>query len=179
MENIELIFVKISGIFLVATGVIGISYKVVGDVRYHAYMLGEVNNLLTGIMDRIDYSRRPMEEVLWEISRTTKGVLLKCLEDMQADIDNLSQEVMYDSWRDTIERYRGELGLAPQEVDIFIGAGRSLGDIDIKRQIEFISMAKVQLEQRLALALKEQKDKERVYRSLGILGGVFLIIILL
>ena len=57
--------------------------------------------------------------------------------------------------------------------------GEVLGYLDTEMQLSAIGLYQEQLEQGIAEAQEQMEGRQKLYQSLGIAGGVFLVILLL
>ena len=80
------------------------------------------------------------------------------------------------SWREALKKQEAALG--KEEAVILASLGDVLGQSDLDSQLAAISLARVQLEQRIDGAREKMTAQGSLYRSIGALGGVAAAIIL-
>ena len=80
------------------------------------------------------------------------------------------------SWQDAL---LNDVDLDADEREILQTLGESLGRTELSRQLSAISLCSGRLSRLRAAAEAEQACKARLYRSMGVLMGIFLVIMLL
>lgn len=83
------------------------------------------------------------------------------------------------AWQESVEEKQEELRLTEKDTEVLKSLGGRLGMTDTENQIKNISYAKKQLEAQISQAEGEYERTGRLYRSGGILVGLFLILILI
>ena len=69
--------------------------------------------------------------------------------------------------------------LASGEKDAFFSLGEHLGYLDLEMQMKQLSLYEENLEEEISRLKEEASVKKRLYRSLGILGGLLLAVLLI
>lgn len=82
------------------------------------------------------------------------------------------------AWRQAVEELRGASGLREEDTPLLLAIGASLGKSDVEGQLAAIDLHAQLLTERLREASDEQAKKGKLYRSLGLLSGVALAILL-
>lgn len=81
-------------------------------------------------------------------------------------------------WAITINEYYPLLNLNNEDKEILLSMGGSLGEIDSESQIKNIRLVIEQLKIQKEKAEDEKKNGERMYKTLGVLSGLCIFIIL-
>ena len=84
-----------------------------------------------------------------------------------------------EAWSDSLEQLKEKLHLKPEELEILRRFGNQLGSSDKEGQVKFIKLTLMQLHEEELKARAIREKYEKMYRSLGLLGGIALAIILL
>lgn len=102
--------------------------------------------------------------------RTIMRNLAKRLEKGREAYETLLRECVAEGFRDSV--------ITKEEQDAFVDTFLLLGGGDKEKQVQMLSYYAEDV--RLAIAQEKQKKKEKsyLYRSLGILGGIFLSVIM-
>ena len=80
-------------------------------------------------------------------------------------------------WEQAFERRSAQILLKEDEADLLFALARSLlleGDHSQVAKLYFM-----QLEDKILLAMQEKKEKQKLYGTVSVLGGLFLVIMLL
>ena len=84
-----------------------------------------------------------------------------------------------EAWSSSLQCLKGELFLEKEDVEILRRFGEQLGSSDKDGQVKYIKLTLMQLHEDEEKAQVIREKYERMYKSLGLLGGIALAIILL
>ena len=82
-------------------------------------------------------------------------------------------------WNDGIRQHLFDSGLKNGDILVLKGLGECMGSFDKAEQIGHIEYLLLYLETEAASSEKTVKESEKLYKTLGILAGVFMIIVLI
>ena len=83
------------------------------------------------------------------------------------------------SWDNAINSNRKNLSLNNEDVNIIKSLGTMLGKTDVEGQLNEINLSMSFLDTQIAIAEEECKKNEKMYRTLGTIFGLAIIIILI
>ncbi|PYG86810.1 stage III sporulation protein AB [Ruminiclostridium sufflavum DSM 19573] len=83
------------------------------------------------------------------------------------------------AWETAVEENYGRLSLNGEDRNILLSFGKMLGNSDLEGQLNNIRMISSQLKVQEIKAEEIKKKNEKMYRSLGVLSGLAIAIILL
>ncbi len=81
-------------------------------------------------------------------------------------------------WKEQVNCYK-ETALSTDEKNMLLEIGENIGKSDADGQISFLMAEKSELERILCLSKEESAKKAKVYRSLGVLSGAFIALLLI
>ncbi|UCZ54598.1 stage III sporulation protein AB [Bacillus shivajii] len=84
-----------------------------------------------------------------------------------------------DIWADCLKKWKKKTDLEAAEINILEQFGQTIGQQDIETQRNQIRLAITYFEQEEKHAQESEKKYESMYRSLGFLGGVLIVIIMM
>ncbi|MDQ0256262.1 stage III sporulation protein AB [Evansella vedderi] len=84
-----------------------------------------------------------------------------------------------DIWCNTLEKWKKTTDLEASEINILNQFGQTLGEQDLENQRKQIRLAISYFDQEEKQAMESQKKFESMYKSLGFLGGVLIVLIML
>lgn len=123
-----------------------------------------LSNLLADSFERI--YRSSSDEVAAFFGNTAANLRLeKALNASQA-------------WEKAIRENIGRTALNKEDEAILLSFGKMLGSTDLEGQLQNIRLAVNQLKMQEQKAEERRKKNEAMYRSLGILGGIAVVIVL-
>ena len=83
------------------------------------------------------------------------------------------------AWNESIEKSKQQLNLKKEDINIIKSLGNMLGKTDVQGQLSEISLNMNFLDTQIRLAEEEQHKNEKMYKTLGTIVGLAIIIILI
>jgi stage III sporulation protein AB len=120
-----------------------------------------------------------LPEALERIAASTNGILGQFFHNVSEKLINRQDYTVSKAWRNTLEEIKSEISLHQEEIDLLIRFGDNLGISDKEGQHRYFELIQDQLKKQERSAEETRSKYERMYRSLGVLGGLALAIILL
>lgn len=138
--------------------------------------LRELKNAINTLETKIKFTYEPIPEIFNQISKTLQHniseIFKKAREYME---DNTTKE----AWDKAIEENRTNLNLNNEDLKIIHNLGNLLGKTDIEGQISEIKVASSFIDTQIIKAEEERKKNEKMYRNLGTIVGLAIVIILI
>jgi stage III sporulation protein AB len=141
--------------------------------------LRELQGALSRLEAEISHYSTRLPEALKHIGKSVEGEtgrLFILTSDKLVSTNNCTVE---EAWRQSIEEVKKRMNLTGEEYDILMRFGAQLGCSDKEGQKKFIALTLSQLKLQEAKAFELRCKYERMYKSLGILGGLALVILLI
>lgn len=104
-----------------------------------------------------------------------RGFLINAADRMKAGTGETLSQICRECAQDSLKKSC----LTPGEKDAFFSVGEYLGYLDREMQLRQLSLYEKNLEEEIAGLKKEAAGKKKMYRSLGILGGLLLAVLLI
>ncbi|MBN6186025.1 stage III sporulation protein AB [Aneurinibacillus sp. BA2021] len=148
---------------------------------YLAHRPLQIRQLRTGLAlleTEITYGARPLPEALSSIARRLAGpgasLFARAAELFVEETEWTADEC----WRRAVQQVWPGTALKGPEKDIVLQLGRVLGQSDREDQRKHIRLACTNLEHEESSARENQQRYEKMCRSLGVLSGILLVILL-
>ncbi|MDO5539476.1 MAG: stage III sporulation protein AB [Eubacteriales bacterium] len=138
--------------------------------------LGRVADILKA---EIQYAGTPLQEIFREIAKRTTGSFAAMFRDVADKMEQRDGKTLGTIFKECIQELPAETGLTGNDKMQLEGLGTRLGYLDSRMQIQTIERFKEELKREQEEAEGDYRQKVRVYRCLGFLGGVFLTLLLL
>ena len=135
--------------------------------------LKEFKSILNVINTKIRYTYEPIGEICSEISQmndTNVGRLFGAISN------GLKERTITDAWNFAIDTYGNNF--SKEDKYIIKSLGKMLGKTDIDGQVSEIAQAHEFLNVQIDKAEKDRQKNEKLYKSLGMVIGIAIIIIL-
>lgn len=139
--------------------------------------LKELKVILNMIETKIKFTQQPLIEIFKEIVSSEKknrsvNIIFK---EVSQSIDNQPFE---QAWSEAITKTREKLDLSDEDINIIEGMGKTLGTTDIEGQVKEIEIIKEFIDSQIEKAEEERKKNEKMYKMLGGIAGIGIVIIL-
>lgn len=126
----------------------------------------------------IVYGSVPLYLAMEKIGRRLKGIIGEIFLSMSKNLNELDGLSAFECWLEAIEMHYRKTSLKKQDKEILIHFGQTLGISDKEDQMKHIKLALQNLKTEENLAREEQKSYEKLSKSLGILVGLLIVILM-
>ena len=170
---------KIAGSVLVVLACMGYASGLLAQIVRRRDMLKsclEMTELLSG---EIRYERVPMAEALYRIRTRLNGVLSELLAEIADRLEHGECSTMEELWEACFRQSELCHILTGEELREVIDVGKNLGFLDSDVQVGHLAGCRERLNKYLEKVQTELEEKRRLYRSLSLAAGIFVILILL
>ena len=128
---------------------------------------------------QLEYVRLPIAEAVTDMAK-------KAGAPFEAPLMEFTEKILYHQteeverlWRECFEEHRRSFFLKREEFAILLDMGRLLEPVDSKSQIASVEMYINRVEEKIQKIWEERGNKQKVYQSICLFGGLLLIIVLL
>ncbi|WP_051534264.1 stage III sporulation protein SpoIIIAB [Desulfitibacter alkalitolerans] len=171
--------VKITGCILIigACSYMGFSLGKQYSARFE--QLRKLRSSLKMLETEINYSMNPLPEALFKVGSRISwpvGILYAYTADLLAKNMGLPMEQV---WRAGLNRLAEESSLKTEELDVLDDFGIGLGGSDREEQLKNLHLVQEHLR---IIELKAESDRnkyERMYKTLGVLAGAALALVII
>ncbi len=133
-----------------------------------------INYMLEEIYIMIEYRSATVYEIAEALRQDSRFKELGFLKELQFSPERSFQQ----SWCEAVEKNK-PCGLKKKDHELLINIGRKLGTSDIEGQLGAVRHRQAEAEAAVSEAEEEYSQKAKLYRSLGVLTGVFISIMLI
>lgn len=136
--------------------------------------LKKINFLIDEIIILLRYKASTVYEITDCLVRNERFAAFSFLSNISAD-ENISFQ---QNWSNAIKEVP-PLNLKESDLEILSDIGKNLGTSDIEGQLSMLSLQRAELEALISSAEAECERKSKLYRSLGVLAGAFISVMLI
>lgn len=161
-------------IIIISSSLIGFSYGSKYSKRLNNLMY--LSNCIQLLETEVMFAATPIPEALENVYKKGNKKISYIFNNIK---ENLRKSLSTnESFKSIYDKLKNELHFEEEDIEIFMTLGRVLGRSDRKDQQKHFKTVLAQLE-RQQLDAKEKKLKnEKMYKSLGVLGGILITLIL-
>lgn len=170
---------KLVGSILILAASTGIGVAKGMELQKHLRELESLKQLFLMLQSEITYAKSPFGEAFFHISGRMRGAFSKWLKELSAQLEEKSGKTYDMLWNESITLHFQKSLLTKEELEALREVGASMGYLDEEMQIGMIHLYLEQLEHSILKMRQEMSAKKKLCNCLGIMGGVFLVIVLL
>ncbi len=145
-----------------------------GELLKREKSLQNIKTGLNMLESEIVFSSNYLKDAFLNISRIS--VCKEFFSDVAFGIEEFGASK---AWENALEKNKKKLALKERDTEILKILASQLGKSDTEQQVKNIRHVKELLEIAQKEAREDYQNSSRLYRSMGILGGLFVIILLL
>ena len=163
-------------LLLILGGSTSIGFLVSEKYKKRVQELKSFKNAINMLETKIKFTYEPIQEIFNEISKTIENkisnIFLKCSK-------NINTLCVKDAWNKSIEEEKENLSLNKEDINIIKNLGNMLGKTDVEGQVSEIELVTSFLDTQVKKAEEERRKNEKMYRNLGTIIGLAIVIILI
>lgn len=151
----------------------------IGNILSKRYILRvkelkDFRNALNIIESKIKFTYEPLPEIFMQTSKLLSENISKIFVNTSKYMKKINTE---EAWNKGIEEANTYLN--KEDIENIKGFGKMLGKTDKDGQVSHIELTKTFLEMQIEKARKEEEKNAKMYKTLGILVGFVIVIILI
>ncbi|GMQ64128.1 stage III sporulation protein AB [Vallitalea maricola] len=169
--------VKILGatLILISSSLLGLYYsksyiRRSNDLR----ILKKALILLRG---EINYSLSPMPEALEDISKRFDHEIADFFKSISEELKLNSGKTLTEVWKKKAEEILKRTYLNPTDIKNIIIFSENIGYLDKEMQNNNINLLLEQINEEIKVTMEDDAKYNKLYRSLGVLGGILVIVL--
>lgn len=168
---------KIFGSICILTGAIGIGRELCNYLNNHLKQLVECRAIFTQADTEREYLRLPYAQLLRKIAKGKSKVFQEILYQVAEEMEKNKEADVGKLWEMALQERSRRLCLDEDEKGILVALAKNLGLEGKYTKVSEVYF--LQLEDEVVQAMEEKKEKQKLYGTVSVLMGVFLIILLL
>lgn len=170
-------WMKITGCILIVTGTSGYGFWMAARYGERLKMLEQLRQMIFLLKGQIIYANAPLEEAFEAVGNRTEGALSELFYRVAGRIREQQGEPFVQIWKEEIDGL-GPEALTQKDRLALAGMGEHLGFMDRDMQERNLLLFLEQLDLEIQGLRAHKQERTRLYTSLGVMGGLFLAILL-
>lgn len=169
---------KIPGMLLIILSGAALGAEAGRSLRRHWQSLEELKSLIIFLKGEIQYGAAPLGELFFRLSDKADGSLPLFFRETAKEMAKEDHIPLEEILRKKAKDFLGESGLTEKEKKRLVKVCTQMGRLDRMTQIGTLEGYLYEILQEEQTAMEKVKQKETMYRCLGIMGGLFLAVLL-
>lgn len=170
---------KLTGSLIIFTASVGLAYCIRRDMAAHLKLMYEIRKMLLDISYAASESLQPVEILLGCFVRTKDERLNDACKQIAEHLIEKKEGAGEEVWRKVFEKQRKSLGLSEEEAEIVERAGSAFFGKCVEENRKHLAYSLERLDFLIENIRKEQKEKQKVYQTVSVMGGLLLILVLI
>jgi stage III sporulation protein AB len=141
-------------------------------------IIREIQGFLMELENEIHFMGRPLGQALLSISHN-KVNRLAAFSKKVSELHGKGNLTIEAAWQKSLGVFREQWALHEEEWSLLYSIGEVLGKTDRTSQSSFIKMMREKFSIQEKKADEDRMKKEKLYKNLGALGGVALVLVLI
>ena len=143
------------------------------ELSAHRNELEQLQRIFTLMQTELEYMRTPAGELFAKLQKQTAGKYQTWLGSLAGNLHICLIRNFGEIWITSIDSYFKESYLTKSELEELKQIGKHIS------RPEAIRLYLIQLENAIQTTREEEKEKKKLYQSMGILTGIFLVLVLI
>lgn len=148
----------------------------IGELKAKSYEnrvieLSKFQNSLIMFKSKIEFTYEPINSIFLDISR----IIYEDKANIFIDVLNNNKDI-YLSWNESVERQKNNINNEDKEIIKMLG--KLLGKTDIRGQVSQIELTQKLIEKQIEKAEDEKNKNSKLYKTMGVICGMAICIIL-
>lgn len=168
----------IGAVFIVsATTGAGILYGI--ELQNYLEKLLYIRHIVYMLKGELEYANAPLDEVFGRVAVRVKEPYRRWLCAMEHQMTERESENFLKIWMRSVDRYLGELHLKSEHSIQLKELGTCIGRMDRASESKNLQLYLERLELEIEKVREGMASKKRIGNCLGVMSGVFLVVILI
>ncbi|WMI80166.1 stage III sporulation protein AB [Anaerotignum sp. MB30-C6] len=167
------------GAFLIVSTTTLIGYALGAREKYRLKELEEIERGILLMKNQISYLGTPLAQLLDQISWKTEGAIGLAFQEIAARMEERQGNTAEEIWESVWMEMGKKTYLTAVDLDELIAFGRTLGFLEKEQQEGSMDLFLYNLREREERIKKRLEKNGRLYCSMGVLGGLLIVITLL
>lgn len=169
---------RILGSLLVTVSCSGLGVLMASQWKERLKTAEKLRKMIFLLKGEIVYGKSPLAEAFERTGKRGGGKIGALFENVSERLSRQQGETFYDIWQEEIDRLPKEVCLSGEDRQNLKGLGEHLGYLDMEMQERNLLLYLEQLDLTIDYLRQHKEEKCRLYTSLGIMGGLFLTVIM-
>ena len=169
---------KFIGAALIIAASAGIGYQKGIHLSRSLEEMQELRRIFLMLRGEVEYTKTPFREAFFQIGDRTSGKYQRWMFQLANRLNERTGKTFMELWKEALTGYRKETDLDRKNWELLINMGANMGYADRVMQLGAIDLYLEQLKLSIRQLQEEIPERRRIFNCLGVMGGIFVAIVL-
>lgn len=169
--------IRIVGMIITLAASSALGMYLASRAVFRKHDLLEIRKALSILKSEIEFAASPLPEAMANIAARTTGPISDIAGHFAARLKNNDGETAYDLWLYSIESHKKSSFLTEEDTEVLGGFGKTLGYLDKQMQADSIKFTMDYIDTQVTEIQEGSQKNQRMYKSLGVIGGILLLVV--
>jgi stage III sporulation protein AB len=169
---------KLLGAILILGSTTGAGFRTARHFADRPRQIRQVRHSLSLLETEITYGARRLDDVCEQIASREKGPVRELFHRCSEHLRHRDGISTFSCWKQAVEEVWPQTSMKSSEREILLDFGKTLGVSDREDQLQHLARVQANLQVEEAQARDEQSRYEKMCKSLGILGGALIVLLM-
>lgn len=169
---------RLAGIGIIAAAVLALGFRYSLNARKRIRNLRLMQTVLHMLKGEIGFTGRILEEAFDDISHRAAEPFRSFFAGVSRKMQDRKGDALAELWQESEEAFQGS-GLKEEDLELFRKLGSELGFLDVDMQLRTLELLEMQVKDSVERLERNCEASCRMYQSLGILGALTVIVVML
>lgn len=161
---------------ILGCGYIGITLASTMDKRIH--QLEKMEQMLTQLAFNIGFLSLPLPEAMRRTGESQQGIVQLIMQHVTGLMQNFPHISMGEAWEESIHACRDSLELQQEELSALRDFAQHIGQGDGQTELDNIHLTQAKLKLCMEEARAKRQKDGKLYKGLGFLSGILIVLLL-
>lgn len=171
--------IKVIGVLLVIAGCSGMGLIKARTIDQRLSALKELKRLFMQLKAEIRCMATPLPEAIHRLASGAHAPFALFLKNLYENLYTLEPATFAQLWTDHVEQYLKQSALTAADLHMIKEMGQSLGTLDLQMQLGTLDLYMERLDQSIIDLSNGMAAQKKLYSCMGIMGGIFIVILLI
>lgn len=162
-------------LLICATTLIGVEFS--SKLSRRPKEIRQLKTALQILEAEIVYSQATLADAFSKIAQQLSQPVSSLFQAIASKL-NTSNDLTY-TWAEEVNRFLGNSSVGRDEAEVLLQFGETLGQYDIVQQKKYIQLSITHLDRVLIEAQENHQRYGKMFKNLGVLAGLFLVLLLI
>lgn len=172
-------YLKIIGSLFLLTAAGSIGFLKAENLNQRVKLLKEFKRMVICLQGELRFHRTVLWEAFENVSKRVSDPLASFLKEISCRLESKNYEDFELLWNENSKLFLWNAGFAREDRQLLELLGTSLGHLDITMQNDSLNLAILQTDEHIEQAKEQFQKKGKLYQTMGITMGVFLVLLII